>query len=143
MVRILVAIVLLCAAWPASARNTEHFYSVAEALRDGQGAGKVGDDVRFYFAGAEHPGVAKSMGVWETRKSTRGFMRSDKMACHTAFLSAILQLQARARAEGGNGVVDIVSITRGMETSSPTEYRCVAGSTVVHVGLKGRVVDLR
>jgi hypothetical protein len=140
---IFVLVAFLVAALPAEARNTEHYYSVKDALRDGQGAGKVGSDVRLYFAGAKHPAVKKSQGVWETRKSTRGFMRSDETACHVAFLSAVLQLQARARTEGGNGVVDIVSITRGMETSSPTEYRCVAGATVVHVGLKGRVVTLK
>lgn len=143
MKRIIFLIALLGIAPAAEARNTEHLYSVEDALRDGQGAAKVGSDIAFHLQGAKHPRIQKALGVWETRKSTRGFMRSDESACHVAFLSAILQLQARARAEGGDAVVEIVSITRGVETSSPTEYRCVAGATVVHVALKGRVVKLQ
>jgi len=33
-------------------------------------------------------------------------------------------------------------VTRGVETSSATEYRCVAGSAVVHAALIGKVVKL-
>jgi hypothetical protein len=143
MRRILLLSALLAIGLPAHARNTEHLYLVADALRDGEGAGRVADDVRLFMDGAKHPPVARSLGVWETRKSTRGFMRSDEASCHVAFLSAVLQLQQRARQEGGNAVVEIVSITRGMETRSEDRYRCVAGATVVHVGLRGRVVRLK
>ena len=60
-----------------------------------------------------------------------------------AFLSALINLQERAKRDGGEAIIDIKSITRGKETSSATEYWCVAGSTVVHVGLTGKVVQLK
>ena len=44
--------------------------------------------------------------------------------------------QQRAEREGGNAVIDIVSVTMNKKTESATQYRCIAGSTVVHVGLK-------
>jgi uncharacterized protein YbjQ (UPF0145 family) len=59
-----------------------------------------------------------------------------------AFLSALIVLQQRAMEKGGNAVVDIVSTTRGKKTESASEYRCIAGSVVVHVGLKGKIVTL-
>ena len=41
-----------------------------------------------------------------------------------------------------NAVVDIVSVTWGKQTESATEFRCIAGTFVVHVGLKGKLVKL-
>jgi hypothetical protein len=54
----------------------------------------------------------------------------------------LIRLQERAITEGGDAIVDIVSVTRGGRTSSATEYRCVAGAVVVHVALEGTVVKL-
>ena len=134
------SIILLAA--PASARNTEHFYAVEDAVTSALGQKKL-LNVRFYFAGQEHPGVKKVLGEWPSRRSTRGVFRSDLSSCQVAFLSALINLQKRAKREGGDAIIDIKSITRGKETSSATEYRCVAGSTVVHVGLTGEVVQLK
>jgi hypothetical protein len=125
----------------AAARNTEHLLPVDEAVRSALGREKL-LDVPFYFAGQQHPGQAKVLGEWKTRKSTRGLFRSDSSACQVAFLSALISLQERARREGGDAVVDIKSVTRDKETSSATEYRCVAGATVVHVALSGTVITL-
>lgn len=97
-------------------------------------------DVPVYFAGQSHPAVAKEIGVRETNKSTRGVFRSDEEACRIAFLSAVIQLQKRAQSGAADAVIDIESITRNRPHSSATEYRCIAGSTVVHVGLKGTLV---
>lgn len=143
MKRFLVLVALVATASTAEARNTEHYYPVGDAIRDGQGVQNLQEDIPFFFAGAKHPAIKKSLGEWSTRKSTRGVFRSDEASCHVALLSALIQLQERTRSVGGDAVVDIVSITRGVETSSATQYRCVAGATVVHVGLKGRVVKLK
>ena len=132
---------ILLAPLPASARNTEHFFLVKDARESSAGQNLF--DVPFYMKGQKHPGVAKTIGTWESNRPSRGVFRSDESSCHTAFISAIRSLQQRAEREGGNAIIDIVSITKGQETASATEYRCVAGSMVVHVGLKGTVVNLK
>ncbi len=126
----------------ALARQTELFFSVSDAVNSPVGKQKL-LDVSFYFAGQKAPRRKTVLGEWTANRSTRGLFRSDSNACQIAFLSALIALQERARSEGGDAVIDIVSATRGSETSSATEYRCVAGVTVAHVGLAGTVVRLR
>ena len=131
---------ILLAPLPASARNTEHFFSVQDARESSAGQNLF--DIPFYMKGQKHPGVVKTIGTWESNRPSRGVFRSDESSCHTAFISAIRSLQQRAESEGGNAVIDIVSVTMNKKTESATQYRCIAGSTVVHVGLKGKVVKL-
>lgn len=95
------------------------------------------------MAGQKHPPIAKSLGEFSSNRRTNAFNKSDRSACQIAFLSAIIALQQRARAEGGNAVVEIRSITRHEDLSSPSQYRCAAGNVVANVVLTGRVVKLK
>ncbi len=132
---------LVSVAPDAGARDTEHFFSAQEAAESDVGRTKLFEEA-FYLKGQKHPKVAKRLGQHATDQSTRGVFRSDEDSCHVAFISAIRELQVQARRKGGDGVVDIVSITRGKETSSATQFRCIAGATIVHVGLRGTLVKL-
>jgi hypothetical protein len=134
----LLALALLLAA-PAQARDTEHFFSAAEAAESDVGKAKL-LDVPFYLRGQEHPAFGRELLEMSTEKSTRGAFRTDLTSCRVAFLSALIALQQRAQAESAAAIVDIVSITRGKETESATDYRCIAGTTIVHVGLRGKLV---
>jgi hypothetical protein len=100
-------------------------------------------DIPIYMKGAKHPAVAKKLIEVSTNQSTRGAFRSDDASCRVAFLSAAKVLQDRAQEAGGDAVVDVVSITRRSQTEDATNFRCVAGAMVVHVGLKGSVVKLK
>jgi hypothetical protein len=137
----LIASVATFAAAPASARNTVSTYPIDQALHSD--SGKVGDDVALYFAGQSHPGVEKTMGEFSTNKKTNAFGRSDLDACQRVFLSAVLELQERARKEGGNAVINIKSNYKKDVLESATEYTCGAGAMVAGVALKGEVVKLR
>ncbi len=125
----------------AQARETERFYPAKEAAESELGKAKL-YSVPFYLKGQQHPQVKKTIFELSTDQSTRGVFRSDENSCRVAFLSAIRTLQNTAQEKGGDAIVDIVSITRGKQTESATDYRCVAGATVVHVGLKGKIVKL-
>ena len=59
------------------------------------------------------------------------------------FLSAVLALQERARAEGGNAVINIKSNYKDHLTESATEFTCGAGALIAGVALKGDVVTLK
>lgn len=126
----------------ATARETEHFYSVKEAKTSKLGQERL-YQVPFYLRGEETPRVAEVIAETTTEHSTRGAFRSDNASCQVAFLSAIRELQKRAENRGADAVVDIVSVTWNKDTESATQYRCIAGTWIVHVGLKGKIVKLK
>lgn len=143
MKRALPAIALLAIishATIAWARNTILDLPVAEARKSVLSARLL--DVPFFMAGEKHPKVTSSIGEYRSNRRTNAFNKSDRNACHITFLSAIIALQQRARAEGGDAVVDIRSITRNEDLASSTRYRCAAGNVVANVALTGRVVKL-
>lgn len=140
---ILIASTLAIAiAAPAEARNDEHFYDVKDAVETGAGNANL-LDIPYYFVGQSHPAATKTIGTWTSNRSSRGAFRSDDESCKVAFLSALIRLQERAQTEGGNAIINIKSITRGTKTESATQYRCVAGSMIVHVGLEGTVIKTK
>jgi hypothetical protein len=134
---------IACAvALPAAARDEQKRYPIAQALKSPASQGKVDPGIRLYFGRQQHPNVTKDFGQWPTNKKTNAFAKSDLQACEWVFLSAVIALQERARKEGGNAVINIVSNYRNVVTSSETEYVCGAGGLMAGVALKGRVVNL-
>jgi hypothetical protein len=129
-------------ALPASARDEQKRYPIAQALRSPAAQGKIDPGIRLFFGRQRHPNVTKDFGPWPTNKKTNAFAKSDLQACEWVFLSAVIALQERARKEGGNAVIDIVSNYRNFVTSSESEYVCGAGNLIAGVALKGRVVNL-
>lgn len=134
----------LCAAFATShtyARDTVGTYPLDQALKSEPG--KVGDDIALYFAGQPHPAVQKSLGEFSTNKKTNSFGKSDEAACQHVFLSAVQELQERARKEGGNAVINIKSNYKKDLRASATEFTCGAGAVVAGVALVGDVVTLK
>jgi hypothetical protein len=125
----------------AFARDTVHQFPIDEALKSE--SGKVGDDIPLYFAGQTHAPVAKTFGEFATNKKTNAFGKSDQAACQHVFLSAVIELQDRARKEGGNAVINIKSNYKNEVRESATEYTCGAGAVIAGVALKGDVVTLK
>jgi hypothetical protein len=133
---------ILCVAAPAAARDTNQVFKVAAAVESEVGKAKL-LDVPFYFAGQKHPAVSELKADASSNRTSSGAFRGDETACRMAFLSALIQLQTRALKEGATAVIDIESTTRDQPLSSPDSYRCIAGSMVVHVGLKGKFVTFK
>jgi uncharacterized protein YbjQ (UPF0145 family) len=124
----------------AFARDTVANYPIEPALLSEQG--KVGDDVSLFFAGQHHPAVLKRFGEFATNKKTNAFNKSDEAACQHVFLSAVIELQLRARKEGGNAVINIRSNYKNHIRESATEFTCGAGAVIAGVALTGDVVTL-
>ncbi|WP_071332726.1 excinuclease ABC subunit A [Burkholderia contaminans] len=129
------------AASPAHARDTIGNYPITDALKSGDG--KLDEGVALYFGDQSPTGIVKSYGSFATNKKTNAFGKSDEEACRHVFLSAVIELQARARKEGGNAVIGIKSNYRNVSRSSTTEYTCGAGAVVAGVALTGEVVTLK
>lgn len=134
--------VLLAVAPSALARNDFLDLAAQAAAESALGKERL-LDVPFFLEGQKHPAVAKELGEFKSNQRSNAFNKSDEAACQVAFLSAIIQLQKRARTEGGNAVVDIKSVTKNNDLSSPVNYRCVVGAFVSNVALSGKVVQLK
>jgi hypothetical protein len=143
MLRYAALLVIACSvALPVAARDEQKLYPIGPALKSSAAQGKLDPGIRLFFGRQRHPNVAKDFGEWPTNKKTNAFARSDLQACEWVFLSAVIALQERARKEGGNAVVNIVSNYRNIVTSSESDYVCGAGGLIAGVALKGRVVTL-
>jgi len=125
----------------AFARDSVAAYPVDAALISEPG--KVGSDIALYFAGQPHAAVVKSLGEFATNKKTNAFGKSDLQACQHVFLSAVIELQERARKEGGNAVINIKSNYKDQLTESATTFQCGAGAVIAGVALTGDVVTLK
>jgi len=97
-------------------------------------------DVPVFMSGQDHPAATKTLGEYTANRRTNAFGKSDEEGCTIAFLSAIISLQDRAKAEGGSAVVDIKSITKHNDLVSASQYRCVTGAFVANVALTGTIV---
>jgi len=133
----------LCA-FNAQARDTRYFLPIKSAVKAGMADGRLGNDIRFYFGRQSHPPVNAMLarGVVTNKKTPKGNMH-DKAACRRVMLSALIQLQERARNEGGNAVINIRSYYKKRTFSSERQYECGSGAVFSGVTLKGDVVRLR
>ncbi|MDO8861114.1 excinuclease ATPase subunit [Haliea sp. E1-2-M8] len=138
----LVASFLLALSFNAQARDTKHHFSIAEALASPAYEGKLNSDIKLYFGDQSHPTPTAEHGEFVTNKKTNAFGKADITACQWVLLSALITLQERAAAEGGNSVVNIRSYYKKNEFSSATEYECHAGAVIAGVALIGDVVTL-
>jgi uncharacterized protein YbjQ (UPF0145 family) len=140
--RILLAAILACGvASTAQARDTDYKLKIDEVLQDPDFQGRLASDVKFYFGPQKAP-EGKNLGSFVTNKKTNSVGKPDEVACRWAMLSALIELQERAKKEGGNAVVSVVSYYKKDEFSSATEYECHAGNIIAGVALKGTVVKL-
>ncbi|WP_417067192.1 hypothetical protein [Niveibacterium terrae] len=140
--RLMVALLTSLFALGAQARDTELHLSIDEAMASTDAKAKLDSGVKFFFANQKTPAIEKSFGEDSTNKKTNAFGKSDEEACRWAFLSAMIQLQNRARQLGADAVVDIESFYKRDAEKSATDYECHAGAVLAGVALKGRFVKL-
>lgn len=126
----------------AQARDTRHMLSLQDALDSPTYKKRLDPAIRLYFGATSHPPASRNLGEYVSNKKTNAFGKSDRKACEWVLLSALLSLQERAVAEGGNAVVNIRSYYKKNEVSSETQYECHAGAVMAGVALIGEVVSL-
>lgn len=127
---------------PGHARDTKHLLSIEEAMNSATFQERLDPEVRFFFGDTSHPAPQRRLGEYVTNKKTNAVGKSDRQACEWVFLSALLSLEQRALAEGGNAVVNVRSYYKKNTFSSETEYECHAGAVIAGVALIGDVVRL-
>lgn len=132
----------LMLAGAAEARDTKHLLSIQDAMTTADARDKLDPAIRMVFADAPHARVTKRFGNFVANRKTNAFGKSDQRACEWVMLSALIALQDRAKAEGGNAVINIESYYNQQPMASRTEYECHAGAIMAGVVLRGDVVTL-
>ena len=127
---------VLCAA-AAQARDTLLQIPLADVLAMPEAQSELDGSVKFYLAGAATPKISKRMGSDVSNPKTNAFNKSDDFACKWAALSALKAFQSKAKAQGANAVVDIVSYYKRSESKNDTTIECHAGAFVAGLALKG------
>ena len=129
IITIILAFTLVLMAPQAYSRDTKHMMSIQEALASPNFKAKLDPSISLYFGDQTHPKVER-------------FNKTDEEACQWVFLSTLIALTERAKKEGGDAVINIVSYYKKDTFSSNTEFECHAGSFVSGVALSGEVVKL-
>ena len=78
-----------------------------------------------------------------SNSKTNASNKSDEVACRWAMLSALVELQEKARRVGATMVVGVESYYKKVPFISDTEYECHAGAIVAGVALRGQAVKAR
>ena len=124
------------------AGDIKHFFSIQEALGSKEFQGRLMKEIKFYFGSKPNRKINKNLGDFIANKKTNAVFKTDRKACEWVFLSAMLSLQKRVLAEGGNAVINIRSFYKKKEMSSTTKFECHVGLLMAGVAIKGTVVDL-
>ena len=106
------SLLCLAAVTPAFASNDPVNVTLESVLEMPEAKAKLDDTVKFYLA-----------GKW-------------------AALSALISLHDRAVRDGADAVVEIVSRNKHETFSSPTDLRCLDGTFVGGIALKGTFVKI-
>ncbi|MFC0309039.1 excinuclease ABC subunit A [Gallibacterium trehalosifermentans] len=119
------------------ARDTTYHLPIKDVLNLPEAKEKLDPTIKFYFGQSVAGSVVKTAS---TNKKTNAFNKSDEKACQWAMLSAMLQMQERAKQLGVKKISNIVSYYKKNPYKSTTTYECHAGSVMAGVALKGDFV---
>jgi len=127
---------------PAQARDTKYLLPIAAALEVKEAKSQLDGSVKFFFSNQETPKVLAKLSTDVTNLKTNAVGKSDEQACNWVFLSAMIQLEKRAKQLGANAVINIVSFYKKEVMSSATEFECHAGAVIAGVALRGEFVKI-
>jgi uncharacterized protein YbjQ (UPF0145 family) len=139
---LIIAAFMLATVAPSSARDTKYMLPIAAALEAQDGKQKLDGSVKFFFGSQETPKILTKLATDVTNLKTNAVGKSDEKACNWVFLSAMMQLEKRAKELGANAVVNIASYYQKNVVSSATEFECHAGAVIAGVALKGDFVKV-
>jgi hypothetical protein len=123
----------------AFARDSKYLLKIADVLMMPEAAGRLDAGIKLYFGKQPAP-AGENRGEVVANPKTNSANKSDEEACRWVMLSALMELQKRARAMGATAVVGIESYYKKVPFSSETEFECHAGAFVTGVALRGQMI---
>lgn len=136
------AALLVCLVAPAQARDDRLLLPIEDAMSTPAARDLLTTEVKFYFGDQSYPPVERKMGSAVTNKKTNAFNKTDKEACEWVFLTAMKQLQQKAKQLEADAVIGVHSYYKQVPFKSNTEYECHAGGIIAGVTLKAEFVKL-
>ena len=127
----------------ADARNDRLRLPLANVLNSPQARARLDMNVALYFGQQPYAAPLRRMGTFTANEKTNFFNKTDEEGCNWVFLSAVRKLQELARRQGGNAIVNVISVYKDIPFSSETEFECGAGNVVGGVALRGEIVLLK
>jgi hypothetical protein len=132
----------IVAAIPAQAADKKLMLPISDAMAANNAKERLGDSVKFYFAGEPTPKIIQHLGSDKVSLKTNAVGKSDEKSCNWVFLSDMLALQKRAIELGANAVVNIVNNYKNIENPSATEFECHVGTIMSGVAFKADFVKI-
>lgn len=129
---------LVVSSGTALARDTRYLLKIADVLAMPE-AGRLDPHIKLFFGKSRHPS-GESRGEVVANAKTNAANKGDEAACRWVMLTALTDLQAKARAVGATSVVGIESFYKKIPFSSETEFECHAGVIVAGVALRGQLM---
>jgi len=124
----------------AKSADDRYLFSIEEALD--KHSEVVDHSIGLYFAVRPQERITTDFGTFVSNRKTNARLKAPETSCSWAFMSAIKSLQQRAKAEGGNAIINIHSFYKKNEFFSEKVYECHDGRNVSGVALKGSVVNI-
>ncbi len=121
----------------AAARDTEYKIKFADVMEMPEAKQQLDGSVKFYFGDQTPAKIVSKMGDDVANKKTNGVGKDDQFGCKWAALSALVAFQEKAKRQGANAVVNVVSYYKRDTFKSDTEFECHAGAVIIGVALKG------
>jgi hypothetical protein len=123
---------------PLLARDAVHHLDfkkvVAAATKDGQLDGSV----RFYLKGQAHNEARQTFAAAVSNKKTNAFGKGEEEACEWALRSVLISFQEKAKSQGANAVVDLISYYKKRPWTNKSQYECHVGALMAGVAMQGR-----
>lgn len=138
-VSMMLAAALALTSGAAFARDTKYVLKIADVLALPDAAGRLDPNIKFYFGTGKGP-KGESRGEVVVNPKTNAANKSDEDACRWVMLTALMELQKRAKNVGATAVTGIESYYKKVVFSSETEFECHAGAIMAGVALRGQLV---
>ncbi len=126
---------------PAYAADDIIQLDLQQALNAPDTLAKIDGSVKFFFGQTSHPPVISSLGMVVTNQKG-GLWKSPEAACPTTFLDALHDLQAKAKAVGGNAVINVESYFRKRKVEIGVSVPCYPSGFRVGIALRGEIVKV-
>jgi len=141
--RLAIFTVAALAATAALAANVQIMVKYQTVVASSAGQSRLDPSVKLFFGRGSAPAGAKSLGSVTVSKISKEGSRHDfNTNCDAAVLDALAELQQRAKSAGGDGVGNIVSAWRGVESNDADQAECHAGGTGGHLTLNAQLIKL-
>jgi uncharacterized protein YbjQ (UPF0145 family) len=123
----------------ALARDTKYLLKIDDVLKMPEASGRLDPNIKFYFGKTPAP-QGEARGEAQANAKTNAANKGDEEACRWVMLSALMELQKKAKAVGATAVVGIESYYKKVVFSSETEFECHAGAIMAGVALRGQLI---